>query len=118
MLAGDGAEREFGPPLEPLDELQDAVAEDAGAVVVDDERNAQRHVGDAGLDNLAVLAPVLDDEVAGTQVGDGEAILVEDAHIRRARLRFRRTGLARRSRGESRSEKDGRRRQRKHAMHV
>jgi len=79
-----GAEREFGTSLQTLDELPQCVTEDAGAIVVDHDRDAKRHRGHVGTDDLAILASFFDDEVVSAEIGDRNTGSVDNADENRA----------------------------------
>ena len=68
-LARDGAQRELGAPVQALNETSDPVAEDPGAVVVDDDRDLHRAGGRTGLQDLAYLTAFLDGEIGPARSG-------------------------------------------------
>jgi hypothetical protein len=75
-LSGYGADRKFGAAAEPLDETDDARAEDAGAVVIDQQRDAQRPRRGFRADDLACLPAFLDREVCHCEIRHRRACAV------------------------------------------
>ena len=93
-LTGDGADRELGFGEQPLHEPRRTGAEDAGAVVVDDDRDAERRGGQLGLGHFAGLAVFPHREIGGREIEDRRPLGVGDrdedgtfSRCRRARRR-------------------------------
>ena len=98
------ADREFGVPLQTLDELADTVAKNAGTVVVDNQRDLERRRRRLHVHDLALLAADFDDEVGGTEVRHRATDFVGNRHVdgsgRGLDLRGDGSGTARRREGE------------------
>ncbi len=101
-LPGDRADRELCAAQEALDEPRDGDAEEAGAVVVDEDRNLEARDRGFRLDDLALVASFLHHKIRGGEIGHGGAIAVEGAEVHAPHLGFARrqgTGAADEQRG-------------------
>ena len=82
-------DRELGATLEPLDESIEGSAEQAGAVVVDDQGDLHQPFRRPDGHHVAGLPTFLDDEVVGREVVDLPAAVVEDVEGNLACVRRR-----------------------------
>ncbi len=73
-LSHDAAQGHLRAALEQLHEVDEARAEDARAVVVDDDGDLHRDARQFHLEDVPVLAILLDGEVVGNEVDDRRAV--------------------------------------------